>query len=146
MGGIVPQAAADALGMTWEEFCDARASGQTLAEIAAAQGVSEQQVIDAVVAERKAVLDQAVADGRLTQEQADWMLDRMEDNASFMLNNPAGGCGGMWGAGASIRNQNSLGGTGTGAQNGPRGGGAMWGGSVRSSGNTNASFRMGMGR
>ena len=49
----------------------AMADGQSLAEVAAANGVEQQAVIDGIVAAIGAELDEAVADGKLTEAQAD---------------------------------------------------------------------------
>jgi uncharacterized protein YidB (DUF937 family) len=63
-------AAAEALGVTEDELRDALGDGETIAEVAAAQGVDVQPVIDALVAEATARIDEAVADGDLTEEEA----------------------------------------------------------------------------
>mgnify|MGYP005845506039 CR=1 FL=1 len=76
------------LGMTADEIRAERQNGKTLADIAKEKGVSEQQIIDAVVAEMKTTLDQAVKDGKLTQAQADWLLARAKALAPFQLSNP----------------------------------------------------------
>ena len=82
------------LGMTPDQIYAERSAGKTLADIAEDQGVSEQQMIDAIVAAQKEAIDQAVKDGRMTQDQADWMMARAEAMAPFMLSNPSGPRGG----------------------------------------------------
>ena len=62
--------AAEALGITEDELNDALRDGQTIAEVAAAQGVDVQTVIDALVAAATTRIDEAVADGDLTEEEA----------------------------------------------------------------------------
>ncbi|WP_345712980.1 hypothetical protein, partial [Kineococcus glutinatus] len=70
--GFGLDAAATALGMSAEDLRTAlQADGATLASIAEDEGVDEQTVIDALVAAATERLNQAVTDGRLTQEQAD---------------------------------------------------------------------------
>ncbi|MGH9118507.1 MAG: hypothetical protein ACRD0A_11745, partial [Acidimicrobiales bacterium] len=64
------EAAAGALGITEDELRDAMGDGQSIAEVAAAEGVEVQTVIDALVAEATARIDEAVADGDLTEEEA----------------------------------------------------------------------------
>ena len=100
--GSMPTLLAEALGMTTEELVAAQADGQTVAEIAAAQGVDLADVVAAVVAPRAERLAQSVADGSLTQEQADAMLAAMTEHMTWRLENEglgwAGGCG-MRGAG-----------------------------------------------
>jgi 3-hydroxyacyl-CoA dehydrogenase len=56
-------------------------SGQTLEEIAQAHGKTVQEVVDAILAAQRARLDQAVADGKLTQEQADAIYNRFAERA-----------------------------------------------------------------
>ena len=76
-------AAAKALNLTPTQLFDQLHSGKTLSEIATAQNVTAQAVQDAVNAVRadayKAQLDQAVKDGRITQDQADWLLKGMQN-------------------------------------------------------------------
>lgn len=73
------QAMADALGMTVEELDAAHAEGKTLSEIAEGQGVDLAEMRDTMRAPFKQMLDQAVADGTLTQEQADSIRQHMAD-------------------------------------------------------------------
>jgi len=75
-------AAAEALGLTPEEFFTELHSGKRLSEIAEAQGVEVRQVLDAVrnahaEAIRQAI-EQAVENGRMTREQADWLLEGLD--------------------------------------------------------------------
>jgi len=89
----------DLLGLTPGQLLDARTAGKSLLDIAKEKGITEQQLVDAMVAERKTALDQAVKDSKLTQEQADWMLGATKALAPFQLTNPfvgkQGGPGGM---------------------------------------------------
>ena len=100
--GSMPTLLAEALGMTTEELVAAQADGQTVAEMAAAQGVDLADVVAALVAPRAERLAQSAADGSLTQEQADAMLAEMTEHMTARLENEglgyAGGCG-MRGAG-----------------------------------------------
>lgn len=59
--------------------------GQTLAEIAAANGVERQTLIDAITAEINAEIDEAVADGKLTDAQADRYRERAADKVAAMV-------------------------------------------------------------
>ncbi|MEY2476457.1 MAG: hypothetical protein QOG87_1772 [Actinomycetota bacterium] len=70
-GGHGLDAAATALGMTDEELRTELQAGKTIAQVAQAENVDVQKVIDAMVAATNAHIDQAVADGRLTQAEAD---------------------------------------------------------------------------
>jgi len=66
--------AAKTLDMKPVDFVKALRAGQTPAQIAEAHGSTGQALIDAIVAAEKAHLDKAVADGKLTQAQADAKL------------------------------------------------------------------------
>jgi hypothetical protein len=95
--GSMPTLLAEVLGMTTEELYAAQATGQTVAEIAAAQGVELADVVAAVVAPRAERLAQSVADGYLTQEQADAMLAAMSEQMTLRFESLGvrygGGCG-----------------------------------------------------
>jgi len=75
-------AVAEALGLTPEELFGELHDGNSLEEIAEAQGVDMEAVKDAVRAARaeaqKQAIEQAVEDGKLSREQADWMLEGLE--------------------------------------------------------------------
>jgi N-acyl-D-aspartate/D-glutamate deacylase len=97
----MPTLLAEALGMTTEDLYAAQTAGQTVAEIAAAQGVDLADVVTAVVAPHVERLTQAVADGRLTQEQVDAMLVTMAEQMTSRfetLTDYGAGCG-RWGSG-----------------------------------------------
>jgi len=95
--GIVSDAVAKLLGMTRDEIYAERAAGKTLSEIAKEKGVTDQQVIDAMVAGQQQVIEQAVKDGKITQAQADWLIARMKAMAPFELTNPFAPRGGQHG-------------------------------------------------
>jgi hypothetical protein len=54
-------------------------AGQSLADIAAAKGVNEQQVIDLLVNQESQKMDQKVTSGKLTQAQADQKKAKLAD-------------------------------------------------------------------
>lgn len=87
----------DLLGITAEELHQLRTDGKTLAEIAASKGISEDALISALLEPRKEALTAAVAAGRLTQEQANLMLQNMEANMRLQIKSSLGprgfGCG-----------------------------------------------------
>jgi len=91
--------AAEALGMTPEELFAELRAGKSPAEIAEEQGVEIETVYDAVSAARSEVMqqaiEQAVEDGRLSQEQADWLLKGLEQGLFPM----GRGFGHGWGEG-----------------------------------------------
>jgi hypothetical protein len=86
-------AAAEALGMTADELRGALADGSTIAEVAEAGGVDLQAVIDAMVADLETHLAEKVAEGDLTQEEADERLATAQEHITALVNGelPAGG-------------------------------------------------------
>lgn len=74
---FMTSALAEALGITPEELISQRGSGETLWQIAESQGISSEDFSTLVADARAKALDQAVQDGAITQEQADWMSQRM---------------------------------------------------------------------
>jgi hypothetical protein len=104
--GTLPDLLAEALGMTVDELYEALADGKTVAEVAEQQGVGLADVVEAVMAPRVEQLEQAVADGYLTQEQTDWMIDEMTEHLTWRFENfglgngdyGSGGCGMMGGS------------------------------------------------
>lgn len=88
-------AAAAVIGITTDELQTALQSGQTLAEVAVANGSTAQAVIDALVAEMQAHLADEVAAGEHTQDEADARIAEATTRITDMVNNgaPAGGPG-----------------------------------------------------
>ena len=76
------QIAAEALNMTTDELINELRNGKTLEEIATEAGVDLQEVQDAIQAVRATEfrdhIQQAVTDGTITQEHADWLLEGLE--------------------------------------------------------------------
>ncbi len=75
--------AAEALGMTPEGFfAESHDAGKSLTEIAEEQGVDIETVYDAMQAAQadamRESIQQRVDDGSLSQEQANWMLEGLE--------------------------------------------------------------------
>lgn len=101
---------ADALGITADDLRTALQDGQSIADVATAQGVDIQVVIDALVAEAQTRLADGVTDGRITQEEADAKLADLEARITERVNTagpmmgdgmghgPRGGMGGPMGA------------------------------------------------
>ena len=85
-GPVALPAVAEALGMSEEELRTALGDGQTIADIAAGRGVEVQTVVDAIVAAHRERLDEKVASGELTREQADEMLTHAEERAAAFVN------------------------------------------------------------
>jgi hypothetical protein len=91
---------AQALSLTPEELETRNLAGDTLWDIAQEQGMTTEQFQEMVSTVRTGAINQAVADGVITQEQGDFMLERMERMAEngvgpgYGAGN--GGCGGRW--------------------------------------------------
>ena len=124
--GTMPSILAEELGMTQDELSAALADGKTVAELAAEQGLSLDDLVAALTAQRAEALSQAVADGTLTQEQADSMLEQMAEHMTWQLENV--GLGGYGGGGCGMRGGGqSLQGSGRGYRGGRGMRGGTWG-------------------
>jgi len=84
--GVRAAEIADLIGLSVAEVHEQRLAGASLAQIAAAQGVSEAELIAALTADITARLAQAVTDGKLTQEQADEKLAAIVAKTTEMVN------------------------------------------------------------
>ncbi len=76
----------EVLGVTQEDLMAARQNGESLADVAAANGVETQAVVDALVADLDEHLDLAVEAERLTQEEADEKLVEGTERITDMVN------------------------------------------------------------
>lgn len=85
--GVASEALTDLLGLDAQELHQQLRDGATLAEIATAQGVDTQAVVDELVGELTERLDNAVADGRIDQADADVKLAEAETKITDMVNN-----------------------------------------------------------
>jgi hypothetical protein len=79
-------AAADALGITEDELRTALQDGQSIAEVAAANDIDVQTVIDALVADATAHIDEEVAEGDLTEEEAATRKANLVERITAMVN------------------------------------------------------------
>jgi predicted DNA-binding protein YlxM (UPF0122 family) len=98
--------AAEALGLTPQEFfAESHDAGKSLTEIAEERGVDIQAVHDATQAARGEAMQeriqQAVEDGSMSQEQANWLLEGLDQGFSLGGRgfgfSRAHGCGGPMG-------------------------------------------------
>lgn len=78
MHTYVVEAFAAELDLTVDEVNTRLANGETMFQIAIAEGTAEDQVAAVLTKVHTAAFDKAVADGVLSREQADWMLQRMQ--------------------------------------------------------------------
>ncbi len=80
------ESAATALGMTPEALKTSLQGGSSLADIAKSKNVAVQNVVDAIVADEKAEIAEAVTDGKLTQAQADSILVKVTEHVTAIVN------------------------------------------------------------
>jgi len=66
----------DQLGLSVDEINTALAEGKTLGEIALEQGLTVEEFQAIMLEARDTTLENAVAEGLITEEQADWMSER----------------------------------------------------------------------
>lgn len=84
-GGAGLEAAASYLGLTEAALREALAGGQTLAELAGEQGKTVEGLKQAMIDAATADLEQAVTDGRLTEEQKQRILEDLPDRIDAII-------------------------------------------------------------
>jgi transposase-like protein len=77
---------AESVGIGEDELRSALEDGRTIAEIAEEHGVDVHQLMDDIVAAQRERLDEAVAEGDLTQEEADEILVGAVERATAFVN------------------------------------------------------------
>lgn len=95
-GGYMLEQAADILGLTPEELQARLADGETVAEIAEAEGVDITTVTDALTAYHNEHVQDMIDEGYITQEDADEMTEHMLDHLDDLINQPLTGGYGNW--------------------------------------------------
>ena len=80
MHTYVVTAFAEKSGLSVDEVNSQLASGKTMYQIALDNGIAENEIASFLTEVHTAAFDKAVADGVLTREQADFMLQRMQAN------------------------------------------------------------------
>ena len=85
-GGEKLESLAETLGTDVESLGQALRDGQTIAEIAEANGVDPQTVIDSMVADKTERIDQAVADGRIDTEKAEEIKAGLAERITARVN------------------------------------------------------------
>jgi len=78
MQDYVEQALAEKLSLTEGQVEDAISNGTTMYQLALDNGVVEADLPVFMNEVHQAAFDKAIADGVIPQEQADWMLERMQ--------------------------------------------------------------------
>lgn len=85
-GGAKLETIAATIGITFDELRAQIAEGLTIAEVAEANGVSATTVADALVAEMESHIADHLANGDITQEQADLRLGAVDERVDDVLN------------------------------------------------------------
>jgi hypothetical protein len=80
-----PEEVASLLGLTAEQIHAERLAGNSLVQIAASKGISEDKLINTILDAKKATLAKLVDDGKLTQAQADLMVQHMQTQVKTMV-------------------------------------------------------------
>ena len=86
----IAQTAADKIGIPVDELKTDYQNGQSISEIATAHGVDPQSVADALVAKATDTINQAVADGKLSQDRATKAEARLPELATRVINHHKG--------------------------------------------------------
>ena len=125
MHDYVEQALAAKLGLTEEQVEDELAAGKPMYQIALDNGIQQEALTDFMNGVHQDAFAAAVKDGVVTQEQADWMLQRMQSRGGYgpgncPMHNGQGGQvnrGGGYGPGMMNGNGRGMMGGGFGWQN-----------------------------
>lgn len=86
------------LGLTQEEIREGFQAGQTLADLAEANGVSTDALVDAIVADAEAKVAEKLEAGDITQERADSVLEGLEEKVEDKVTSERPARGGVRGA------------------------------------------------
>lgn len=86
------EAFADALGLDAAELQSRQSEGETLWQIAESLGFSQDEFGQLFVDARTEALNQAAADGVITQEQAEWMIQHMAQRQGAGYGPGSGNC------------------------------------------------------
>ncbi len=105
----VMTAVAAKLGMTYDQLIAALQNGQTIAQLAEVKGVSLEVLQQTANTARTTAINALVEQGVLTREQADWMIDHMDDMPMFGFGNSSGAPGNF---GPGMRGRGMMGGRG----------------------------------
>ncbi len=95
-GFQVTQQVASLLGMTTADLEAQLNSGKTLADIASAKGISQDQLIQAVMTRHEAHMRLMVQNGYLTQDQANNMTEQVRERLQTMLTTRLNNDGSGW--------------------------------------------------
>jgi hypothetical protein len=87
--GVV-KTSADTIGIQPKDLVTELKSGKSIAQVAQEHNVDPQKVIDALVAKADARIDQAVQNGKLTQDRANTLKAKVPDAAAKVVNKVRG--------------------------------------------------------
>ena len=96
VGGII-EASAEVLDMSVDDLKAQLKDGKSLAEVAEAQGMSVDDFKAGFLDKGKAKLDALVGEDKLTQDRADSLYQRLQDNIDNIVNAHPGDGGGCFG-------------------------------------------------
>ena len=85
-----PETVSETLGLTADELKAARDAGQSLADLAIAQGVEVDILVQAIVDDIESHLTEHVSQGDLTQDEADAKLAEAEQRVTERVNTAPG--------------------------------------------------------
>src|SRR3954469_20702602 len=86
----IAQTSADTIGIPVDQLKSDYKGGQSISEIATANNVDPQKVADALVAKATDTLNQAVADGKLSQDRATKAEAKLPELATKVINHHVG--------------------------------------------------------
>ena len=112
-GAVVDEVVTRLLGMTDDEIHALRQQGRSLVQIAATKNITEKQLVDAIMAYKKTQVQARVTAGTLTQDQANLMIQRMEQQTTQAVNRTSTGPMGGQGMGYGQRGSGTGNATGT---------------------------------
>ncbi len=87
MHDYVEQALAAKLGLTEKQVEDQLAAGKSMYQIALDNGIKQEAIAEFMNEVHKDAFANAVKDGVMTQEQADWMFQRMQSRGGYGTGN-----------------------------------------------------------
>jgi len=93
VGGLTVETAATVLDMEPEDLLAELKDGKTLAEVAKEQGMSVEEFTTESLAQVEQELAALVAEGKITDEQANAISERIEENIDRIVNAQPGPCG-----------------------------------------------------
>jgi energy-converting hydrogenase A subunit M len=84
-GNSLLSVAAETMDMSLTDLLDELQDGKSIADVAEEAGVATDDIVEAYLAGVQENLDEAVAEGRITQNQADYRLEQAEERVTAQL-------------------------------------------------------------